>query len=119
MYEHEKVNLNSIWQIEHITDDNFGDNFYSYMNNEEMLTPKMTTKALKLRHFLTGRLFTLKQELNKETSFHTCLGREEDFSNHSQNKHFENKTSKFNDLPDGASKLDMDDDSDYFEDDDP
>lgn len=30
MYEEEKLSLNSIWQIEHITDEHFGDYFNSY-----------------------------------------------------------------------------------------
>ena len=116
LYDDEKINLNCVWQIEHITDDNFGDNFYSYENNEEMLTPKMTTKAIKLRHFLTGRLFTLTQGMNKKNSYDTCLGREFRFSKtQNLNANLGPKGFKFT----SADLNVAEDDSDYFEDDDP
>lgn len=76
LHEHEKLSLNSIWQIEHFCDENFGDCFYSHDNSEDMLTPKKTTRALKLRHFLTGRLITLSEGFNKKDFFNVCLGRE-------------------------------------------
>lgn len=78
-YDEEKVSLKCIWQIEHICQDNFGNKFVSLENNEEILSSKMTTKALKLRHFLTGRLLTLnldEKSGSKKKRFSARLARE-------------------------------------------
>lgn len=75
LHEPEKLSINSLWQIEHIGDENFGDHFYSQDNNEDMLTPQRTTRALKLRHFRTGRLITLSDVMNKKDLFNVSLGK--------------------------------------------
>lgn len=74
LHEPEKISINSIWQIEHICDENFGDFFFSQDNNEDMLTPQRTTRALKLRHFRTGRLMTLSDVMKKKDLFNVSLG---------------------------------------------
>lgn len=79
----------------------------------------MTTKAIKLRHFLTGRLFTLKNEVSNRKVQETCLGKEMNFSGLTvtQNLGLKNKTSKFDNIGPAGGE-DDDDDSDYFEDED-
>lgn len=96
MFEEEKLGLNSIWQIEHITDEHFGDQFNSYQNNEAMVVPKMTTKPVKLRHLLTGRLITLRKSAGSGDQYEATLGKEKLAVSAGHTTYFTRTTHKIN-----------------------
>jgi hypothetical protein len=72
----EANSLNSLWQIEHLGQENQGAIFHSMHNNEDVLANALTTDSFRLRNFLTGRVMIAKFVERSHIESHIYLKRE-------------------------------------------
>ena len=85
----EYIGCKDLWQIENVAEGEFGEAIRSYENNDSA-NLKLRTKALRIRHFVTGRLLKMIPGHNSK-SFDTILEQDwikepDDFENMSTTK---------------------------------